>query len=164
VQADLYLIPGSTFAELVQFACKLCEKVFKSGHTIKLLCEDEAQTLLLDDSLWSFSATSFIPHQISQNPTSDFPIAICASNAEQHSDKSNHGPGDDQSESIKDADVVMYLSPQLALRESLSKNARQLLLVPNTPEETSAAREAFKKLKASGFQIETHDLRPTHPR
>lgn len=60
-----YLTPGLP-ENLDRFACKLIEKAFTQGYTIKVRTRDPAHTDALDHLLWTFRDRSFIPHDQTQ--------------------------------------------------------------------------------------------------
>lgn len=61
---DFYILPDSDAAARLTYACRLAAKAWRQGHRIYLNCQDEAQCAALDERLWSFSAASFVPHQL----------------------------------------------------------------------------------------------------
>ncbi|MFZ4077576.1 MAG: DNA polymerase III subunit chi [Legionellaceae bacterium] len=78
-RADFYLLNDENVDKSLHFACRLLEKAYLSGHRIFVRCEDEEQAMLLDDRLWTFSATSFIPHHrvmTHELKLADIPIEI----------------------------------------------------------------------------------------
>ena len=44
--------------------CRLAHKAFALGHRVFILTGDGAEAGRLDDLLWSFSAGSFVPHEL----------------------------------------------------------------------------------------------------
>lgn len=48
----------------VQSACRLCRKILKQATKIWWYCPNLAQQKQLDELLWTFDPTSFIPHGI----------------------------------------------------------------------------------------------------
>lgn len=44
------------------FVCRLTEKAYTLGHRIYIQTESDQQSKLLDDLLWQYEASSFIPH------------------------------------------------------------------------------------------------------
>lgn len=61
---DFYLIPETDVSGLLRFTCRLLEKAFEQKHSVFILTEDTAQASQLNDLLWTFKDTSFIPHQL----------------------------------------------------------------------------------------------------
>lgn len=60
-------------------ACKLAEKAYRQGIFSILYTESENQSRFLDDLLWTFRNTSFVPHQILTvpKPPENPQILIC---------------------------------------------------------------------------------------
>lgn len=76
-QIDFYISQGSTVEQRLLLACRLADKAFRSGHTVHVHCADAAQAQQLDDMLWSFQATSFVPHaQVSSDDADNAPVRI----------------------------------------------------------------------------------------
>lgn len=63
-EISFYILPSQSPQERWLFACKLLEKVYRSGHRCYVLTDSLEQSKNLDDLLWSFRAGSFIPHQV----------------------------------------------------------------------------------------------------
>ena len=61
-RVDFYLCQEGNLSRAMDISCRLCEKAFRSGLGIHVQCADESQTQAMDQLLWSFSSTSFLPH------------------------------------------------------------------------------------------------------
>lgn len=61
-RVDFYHLHRGGTDQLLRFSCRLAEKAWKSGHRVFLYTRDENETRRLDDLLWSFSDSSFVPH------------------------------------------------------------------------------------------------------
>ncbi|WP_239324368.1 DNA polymerase III subunit chi [Snodgrassella gandavensis] len=131
----------------VSFTCRLTQKVYKSGASVLIWLEDESSMSRFDHALWSFQATSFIPHEI-WSPQQPQPITgqlvLLAY-------------GTDLPAIQKDwvvinlADVYWCDAPQLP--------ERVLELVSTDLDEIAAARQRFRTYRDAGFIIEHHDMR-----
>lgn len=49
---------------LLMFTCRLLEKAYYKKHEIYVIAENNMQAETLDDLLWTFRDTSFIPHSL----------------------------------------------------------------------------------------------------
>ncbi|WP_028101772.1 DNA polymerase III subunit chi [Pseudoduganella violaceinigra] len=58
----------SGVADKVAYACRLLRKAYASTPRIVVMTEDAAQLAQLDQALWSFSATDFLPHVHANDP------------------------------------------------------------------------------------------------
>ncbi len=66
MQIDFYLLPDSDETSRLLYACRLTAKAWRAGHRLYLNCRDAQQCEAMDELLWSFSATHFVPHQRAQ--------------------------------------------------------------------------------------------------
>lgn len=65
MRVDFYWISKPRFRQApLEVVCRLAHKAFQSDQIALVLCADADQATLLDDLMWSFSADSFLPHQI----------------------------------------------------------------------------------------------------
>ena len=63
-KVSFYLIENKPLRQ-TELACRLSQQILNK-HRLWWHCQDEAQCAQLDDFLWGFEATSFIPHGINQ--------------------------------------------------------------------------------------------------
>ncbi len=63
-EVSFYILPTESLQDRYLFACKLIEKAYRSGCFCYVMTDDDEQSQLIDDLLWTFRAGSFIPHQI----------------------------------------------------------------------------------------------------
>lgn len=63
-EVSFYILPTESLQARNQFACKLIEKVYRSGVFAYVLTDSLEQSQAIDDLLWIFRAGSFIPHEI----------------------------------------------------------------------------------------------------
>lgn len=62
-EVSFYILPTESIEERDEFACKLIEKIYRSGFYCYVLTDNVEQSKQIDDLLWTFRASSFIPHQ-----------------------------------------------------------------------------------------------------
>lgn len=63
-QVDFYILQGADETARLVFASRITGKAFQQGMQIYLQTENAAQVQQLNDLLWAFSPTSFLPHAI----------------------------------------------------------------------------------------------------
>lgn len=51
-----------------QYLCRMVEQLWRGGRTVHLHCADADTQTALDDLLWTFSDTSFLPHAVADSP------------------------------------------------------------------------------------------------
>lgn len=61
---SFYTLSTNDNEALLQFACRLTEKARSMRHRVFIQTESSEQARLLDDLLWQFKSTSFIPHEL----------------------------------------------------------------------------------------------------
>jgi DNA polymerase III subunit chi len=61
-RVDFYHLRKGEIDQLLRFSCRLAEKAWKNGHRVFVYTEDENTTRRLDDLMWSYSDSSFLPH------------------------------------------------------------------------------------------------------
>ena len=63
-QVDFYLLPQDGSLTVQMAVGRIAEKALSRGHQIFVQVRDEQQGRLLQESRWTFRATSFLPHAI----------------------------------------------------------------------------------------------------
>lgn len=143
-QVDFYILPATSIEQRHQFACRLVEKAYKNNHKVYLHGNDLEHTHTLDHLLWSFRASSFIPHQLeSENQTMEgSPVIIGADNAPNGF-----------------IDIMINLSNQVP--SFFSRFERVIEIVTQEPEVTQSTRESYRFYRDRGYPLNTHDMRKT---
>ncbi len=57
-----YLLNATSRYERYVYACKVLEKAYRQGYCCYVKTESVEQTQKLDELLWTFRSTSFLPH------------------------------------------------------------------------------------------------------
>lgn len=138
-KVSFYILPTESLQDRVLFACKLIEKAYHSGCFCYVLTDDDKQSQLIDDLLWTFRAGSFIPHQIYIGELPDFEKIILIG--------SLTAPENWQH-------TLFNLSshyPSLEL-----KTQRILEILDNSENTKAAGRERYRRYQQSGMIITTH--------
>lgn len=63
-KVNFYILSSQSEQGRQQFACKLAEKAFRLGLKTYILTDSAQQAQKMDRLLWTFRASSFIPHEI----------------------------------------------------------------------------------------------------
>ncbi|HIG79608.1 MAG TPA: DNA polymerase III subunit chi [Cycloclasticus sp.] len=136
---DFYVLPDASINQQQLFACRLAQKASKQGHRVYIHTESEEQSKKLDELLWSFSATSFVPHTTDANECADNPVYI------------NHS-GDP----LDIHDVLINLTQQTP--DCFGRFKRFAELLNQDEAIKQAGRERFKFYKSRGYPLHTHKL------
>ena len=75
-QVTFYKIQGETLTDKLNFSCRLAERGVSLGCSVFILAESHEQLVELDEKLWTFSATSFIPHRFQSAKTSEDLVTV----------------------------------------------------------------------------------------
>lgn len=73
-QINFYRINGQIDAAIM-LACQLTEKAFRRGLFILIHSPDLAVSTQLNQALWSFKPSSFLPHELQEKPTAAIAIS-----------------------------------------------------------------------------------------
>lgn len=127
-----------------QFACRLTQKAYCTGSRVLLWLADEPALQHFDALLWSFSASSFVPHIVwlpeTPQPAIEQGVALAC------------GP----SLPAVDADTVVLNLADVYWCEAPQQPQRVLELVSDDLDGLAAARLRFRAYQAAGFSIEHH--------
>ena len=133
-QVNFYTLPSSEAQSRLLFVCRLTEKAYSLGHRIHIQTESQQQTKLLDDLLWEYSASSFIPHSANDDPVS---------------------LGTDL-RAGKHAGVLINLAQQACPTEEQFSRINEVISAD--PESLEQGRDRYRDYAAKGLQIETFKL------
>jgi DNA polymerase-3 subunit chi len=146
-EVSFYVLPSESLQDRYLFACKLIEKVYRSGCFCYVLTDSIEQSRQLDNLLWNFRPGSFIPHQLY---TGEIPsilnakgnlniILIGSLNAPEHWQK-----------------TVINLSSSCP--EEFDKIERILEILDNSEATKEAGRNRYRQYQQSGINISTHKI------
>ena len=139
-QVNFYTLPSSEAQSRLLFVCRLTEKAYSLGHRIHIQTESEQQSKLLDDLLWEYAPSSFIPHRILDDSNEDRdPVSLGTSLA-----GANH------------ADVLINLGKQAS--QAADQFSRINEVISADPESLMQGRNRYRDYKAKDYQIETFKL------
>ena len=66
-KVNFYVLSSQSEQGRQEFACKLAEKAFRLGFKTYILTNSLQQARQMDNTLWTFRANSFVPHEIYQD-------------------------------------------------------------------------------------------------
>lgn len=77
---DFYLLKTADPQERLRVACRLIEKAYQQSHNVFVNCSDSLVAQQLDDMLWNFRESAFLPHANLHSDSTDIdaPILIGA--------------------------------------------------------------------------------------
>ncbi len=63
-QVDFYILDGESDSERFRLAARIAEKATQRDQTVYINTEDAHTAAKLDEVLWTFSQSSFLPHRV----------------------------------------------------------------------------------------------------
>ena len=139
-RADFYQLKSSDPASRYPLLCRLLEKSVASGQHVYIQCEDEAESLHLDEYIWAFKPDSFIPHErIGEGNQAKVIIGYAYT---------------EMSRLPKHSDICINLSKTLA-----PKNFERIIeLVTQDPAMLASARSHYSQYSQMGRTMQYHKL------
>ncbi len=75
-EISFYLLSTTGAEQRHRFACKLIEKAYRNGYFAYVMTDNLPQSQSLDQLLWTFRPTSFVPHEIYHGTLPAFPNTV----------------------------------------------------------------------------------------
>jgi DNA polymerase-3 subunit chi len=132
---SFYKLSGDQQVAL-SLACQLIHKSLQAKQQVLCLVPDNATVQQLDEKLWGFQATAFVPHALGVD---NAPVAITVE-AE---------PGDHHQ-------ILINLQPQIPTW--FSRFDRVMEIIYPEPDYEQAKRDNFTFYKDRGYALSFHDL------
>ena len=137
-RVGFYILQSAQPGQRLQVAMRLADKAWSRGHRVFINAADEQQARALDEQLWSFRPSSFLPHGLLGAADSD---AIGIGWGQEPGDHSD-----------------MLINLQLDIPDFFSRFARVAEVVTQDEASLSALRASWKFYRERGYQLEKHDL------
>jgi DNA polymerase-3 subunit chi len=138
---DFYLLDRHVADGRLRAACRLCKKIHALGHRIYVRTPDLEQAKALDDLMWTFDQSSFVPHGLYDPERSmvEVPVAI----GQQPPSGGNYN-------------VLVTLLDTVP--DDYDEFPRVAELVDNTPEDKARARDRYRWYRTQGCDLQKHDI------
>lgn len=133
-----YIVQTSDPRQKLLVAARLADKAFQRGHRIFINATDETQANAINELLWSFRPSSFLPHGLHGQAHSETIAIGWGQEPESHND--------------------LLINLQLAIPSFFSRFARVAEVVTQEPDSLAALRKSWTFYKERGYQLEKHDL------
>jgi DNA polymerase-3 subunit chi len=143
-RVDFHILPATGKIERDRYVCKLAAKAVRQGHRVFLHAPTAEAAARLDDLLWTFRDTAFLPHRRAGDPDEDGVRVVI---------------GHDET-APDEHDVMINLDhPTPAF---FSRFERVVEVVPHDPSERAAARERYRFYQERGYPLTKHDIDSDH--
>jgi DNA polymerase III subunit chi len=139
-QVNFYTLPSSDLQARLMFVCRLTAKAYSLGHRIHIHTDSQQQTKLLDDLLWEYTPSSFLPHVVTED--------------EGHGSAAvSLGTG---LAGAKHADVLINLSDQACVDENQFSRINEVISADE--DSLTQGRDRYRAYTDKAFPIETFKL------
>lgn len=140
-EISFYVLASHSQQERQEFACKLIEKIYRSGQNCYVLTDSAEQAASMDKALWAFRAGSFIPHQIYTGIVPELEQTILIG-------------GNDIPESRQN--VIINLSENVP---AITGHTERILeILDNSEACKQAGRQRYRHYQQLGLNITTHKM------
>lgn len=162
VSVSFYVLSETKAQDILGFVCSLTQTVIdKSALAVVILSDDSAKLSQIDDALWAFEATSFIPHQvINDRVTSKNSAANTATNSKDLSPRvllSKNLPNGFSGAVINLTAKALILNSENNSENSNSQTSnpsRILELVLPNEQSTALGRQKYQAYKSQGCKLQ----------
>jgi len=138
---DFYIIEKGSEQATETFICRLTEKAWSQNNAVYIHTEDEQHATKYDELLWTFTESSFVPHQINPANIDDKTVLI---GHDTNADISSHH------------DVLINLHHEAPSFFSQFERVAEII----TTDESSKikGRERYQFYRDRGYALETHKM------
>lgn len=137
-RVDFYVVKSSGAEARLSVAARLTEKALGRGHRVFVNCHSQSQVDTLDDYLWRFKPSSFVPHCPASSDAEE-QVVLGFEDA----------PGSHN-------DVLINLA--LAPPSFFARFERVAEVVTQDENSLQALRDAWRHYKDRGYPLTKHDL------
>lgn len=138
---DFYIIEQGSVQATENFICRLTEKAWSQNNSVYIHTMDEQHSTSFDDLLWTFSETSFIPHQLGESQNNEKIVSI---GHETTTELPHHH------------DVLINLHHQAP--SFFSQFERVAEIISNDETSKVQGRERYQFYRDRGYALETHKI------
>jgi DNA polymerase-3 subunit chi len=138
-RVDFHVLPADGKVEADRWACRLAAKAWKQGHRVYLHAASGAHASRLDDLLWTFRDTAFLPHAPVGERSDDIRVYV--------------GHGDAQPD---EHEVMINLAHPVP--GFFSRFERVLEIVPAAEAPRTQARARYKFYQERGYPLSSHNI------
>lgn len=140
-QIDFYNLSNTDLQAAYQYICRVIEKVYQRGHKVYVHASSLQEAHQIDEMLWTFKESSFIPHNmLGEGPDQAPPVQLGF----------NETPASHR-------DVLINLSSEVP--DFYSQFKRILEVVPNIEETKQAANKRLSYYQEKNYQTNNHEIK-----
>ncbi|UCB54984.1 MAG: DNA polymerase III subunit chi [Thiotrichales bacterium] len=136
---DFYKLNGQNRTSINRFCCQLTDKVVKMGHSVFIRTKDAGEAQRMDDMLWTYSDSSFLPHAI-QGDEDDFDVPVIIGHT--------------------DSGSTDYLLINMSddIPENLDHYQRVAEIIDDTPDTLQKGRARYSSYRKEEYTLHYHEI------
>ncbi len=139
MRVDFYVLAEASAAARLKVACRLAEKAYLASQSVLVWHTDRSELETLDQLLWTFADTSFVPHEWLAE-AAEAPVLLGTA-------PPNSPP-----------EVLINLDLSSEPPSFFARIPRIVEIVDGEPSRRDAGRTRFKTYRRSGLSPDTHTL------
>ncbi len=140
-EVTFYILPSHSQQERQAFACKLIEKIYRSGHCCFVLTDSKQQSRKMDDHLWTFRPGSFVPHQIYHSVIPQHKQTVLIG-----------------TEPVPEQWLNVIVNLSSAHPQQIENCERILEILDNSEDTKQMGRHRYRYYQQNGLEISTHKM------
>lgn len=140
---DFYILASDSTEARLRFACRIADKAFQQRQQVVLQAASAGEAEQLDELLWTFAQSSFVPHRVVRAGVAGVPtepVLIV------HGESSPGLP----------AECLINLDTRVP--ENFSRYLRVAEIVDADSARRTQGRERFRFYRDRGYELKTHDI------
>ncbi|MGB5279272.1 MAG: DNA polymerase III subunit chi [Gammaproteobacteria bacterium] len=136
---DFYKLNSQDRTSIIRFCCQLADKVVKMGNPVFVKTKDPTESRVMDDLMWAYSDSSFLPHAILDDAADgDVPVTI-GHNAYQYR-----------------AYLLINLSEELP--DNIQNFERIAEVINEAPQTLQLGRKRYAAYKQGDYALHYHEI------
>lgn len=144
-RVDFYILDAADCAGRYDFAYKIIEKAYRMGHKVFIYADSETEAKAIDEQLWQYRESAFLPHAILDQSSRSGHQASRPKVEIHWQDCGDHH------------DVMINLSTRLP--EEFSRFDRVIEIVSQEPAVLSSTRHNYRFYKDRNYPLNQNDMR-----
>jgi DNA polymerase-3 subunit chi len=167
-QVDFYILRAESADARLRTACRLADKAVDLEQHVFIRCSTAGEARQLDELLWTFSESSFLPHRVVA-AAGTAAGGRTAAGAETAAGNSQPGAGAPDSDSLEPVLIGVDAGPVrgrwdllINLGEDVpevgGRYTRIAEIVDADPGRRQRGRERYKHYRDEGYKLVTHEL------
>lgn len=140
---DFYILDDNTDAARFRIAARIAEKAHGRAQHVYINAETPAECTRLDETLWTYSQSSFLPHRVIESPPDELlpePVLI----------------GNNVEVGVEPWQVLINLADQVP--EFFSRYERVAEIIDANGDRRAHGRARYKYYRDRGYELSTHKV------